>query len=137
MSKNNNKKLSELSHTELVHKIKRSPGLIGLENIITASEEVDCYNEKNRLVTSPDIVFYLGNNNYIAVEVKTSNSRSARLKMDIQLHRYYDFFLKYYGLEYEILGVYVEYDKLKVIKYDPKKNWGWYIWKIQKKQSQN
>ncbi len=133
MSKNNNKKLSELSHTELVHKIKRCPGLIGLENIITASEEVECYDE-NRLVVAPDIVFYLGNNDYVAVEVKTSNSRSTKSKMEIQLHRYYEFFLKYCGIEYDVMGVYVEKDKLKILKYNPENNKRWYRWK---KQNQN
>ncbi len=125
MPKNNKNNISELSHNQLVQRIKRNPGLIGLENIVTASQEVECY-DKNRLVTAPDIVFYLGNNHYVAVEVKTSNSKSAKTKMETQLHRYYEFFLKHYGIKYQVMGVYVEKDKLKVVKYDPNDYKRWY-----------
>ncbi len=111
-------KLSKLSHDELVNKIKRHPEWIGLDNIVMAATEVECYDKRKKLMVIPDIIFCLDNGDYVAVEVKSTNSRKSRYRMEQQLENYYNFFLKAYGLECDVMGVYVDKGDLVVVNYN-------------------
>lgn len=103
-------------HNKLVHNIKKHPCKIGLEDILTVSSEVEYYKD-GELKGAPDLVFYLNDNSYVLVEVKSSNSEECLQKMYAQVKRAYDFFYENVSENVRSIGVYVTDSGLETIEY--------------------
>jgi len=108
--------MSQDEHDRILWNIKKHPDVLGLENIITSSEEVDCYNSR-RLIGAPDLVFYQKDGTYIIVEIKSSGSKSSKQKLAKQIKRAYKYYKKNIGDKVRSIGVYYDNGKLNVLEY--------------------
>lgn len=100
--------MKQSKHDLLKNRIRRNPDLIGLEGVIASEEEVPCYDENGKLVCCPDIAFYLENDVFVLVEVKSSNHKRALQKLERQLETGYEYFRDNYQKEARCIGVYLE-----------------------------
>lgn len=104
-------------HDSLVELILKEPSIVGLEDVISAETEVECY-ENGCTYCVPDIVFNYGEDLSAIVEVKSNSDEKCLTKLKDQLKRGYKYFLKYFGKKCRTIGAYLSNDKVKVIEYD-------------------
>ena len=102
-------------HDSLVDLILNDPSLVGLDSVISARTEVECP-DNGGLVCVPDIVFEYEAGSTI-VEVKSNGTDRALKKLESQLRKGYNYFLKKYGKRCRTFGAYLANGKLKVKEY--------------------
>ena len=77
--------MQDSRHEELKKKIKSNPDLIGLDDVVIATEEFAFIKDNRDIAVCPDLAFYLRNGQWVLVEVKSSNHRRLRRRMRDQI----------------------------------------------------
>ena len=103
MAKRNNK------HTNLVKKIKNSPSIIGLENIILIAEEVEIRKEdRSGLICCPDLMMYDKTLYLYGVEIKGTTHPRTLGRLRDQTDKLYNY-LDSLGIKrYSVIGAYYD-----------------------------
>lgn len=98
--------LNHISHEQLKQTIKSDPSIIGLDNVLSIAEEVECRGEDGNISCVPDLIFLLKNGNGVLVEIKSSGHHSALKTLDGQLRTGQKYFKDHRRKMYKCIGVY-------------------------------